>query len=234
MINIISTFYTTSNEDRNRELTSTLLKNVESPIIENIHLFIDDIQSLNILISLTKNTDKIIIIEVHKKPLYSDFFRYILKNVKGKLCMIANSDIYISSYDEQLLNVLYQNKWVYALTRHEHDMSCPLIDRYFGSHDCYIFNSEFIDESIITYKFTEFYQNFVGIETRIISAFIELNFTAHNPCKQIQIVHLHESGVRNHGEWVGLHNLNDDVALFKSCWYVPPKKICIVKMLGLK
>jgi hypothetical protein len=225
MINIISTFYTSSNENRNRELTTTVLKNIESPIIEKIHLFIDDIQSLNILISLTKNTDKIIIIEVHKKPLYSDFFRYILKNLKNKLCMLTNSDIYISSYDEQLLNAVNKNKWVYALTRHEHDMSCPLIDSYLGSHDCYIFNSKFIDESIITYKFTEFYQNFVGIESRIISAFIELNFTAYNPCKQIQIVHLHESGVRTHGEWIGLHNLNDNNTLFKSCWYIPPKKI---------
>jgi hypothetical protein len=227
MINIVSTFYTTSNEQRNMELTATLLKNVESPIIEKIHLFIDDVDALNILISLTKHTDKISIIEGYKKPLYSDFFRYILKNVKGKLCMITNADIYISSYEEQLLKALYKNKWVYALTRHEHDMSCPLIDRYFGSHDCYIFNSEFIDASIINYKFTEFYQNLVGIESRIISAFIELNFTAYNPCKQIQIVHLHESNFRtwNVEDWVGLHPLNDDDALFNSCWYVPPKNL---------
>jgi hypothetical protein len=225
MINIVSTFYNSPNNVRNEELIASLLKNIESPIIEKIHLFVDNIDALNILISLTKNTSKVIVIDVYKKPLYSDFFRYILKNLKGKICMLTNADIYISSYEEQLFHALYKNKWVYALTRHEHDMSSPLIDRYFGSHDCYIFNSEFIDESIITYKFTEFYQNFVGIETRIISAFVELNFSAYNPCKQIQIVHLHASAVRNHGEWIGLHRLNDDDAFFNSRWCVPPKNL---------
>ena len=48
----------------------------------------------NLLNILSNNSDKISIIEVGKKPLYSDIFRYILNNLKDKNCMIINADIY--------------------------------------------------------------------------------------------------------------------------------------------
>ena len=114
-----------------------------------------------------------------------------------------------------------ENKIAYALTRYEHDMTHPLINDYHGSHDAYIFNSKFINETIIN-EDTNFYQNFPGIESHIIKAFCDIGFNVYNPCIQIKIVHLHKTQLRNHGEWIGLHKYGDDEYHKKSCWWVPP------------
>ena len=100
-------------------------------------------------------------------------------------------------------------------------MSHPLMNDYHGSHDAYIFNSAFIDKSIIN-EHTNFYQNMIGIESRIIKTLCDAGFQVYNPCKQIKIVHLHKTELRNHGEWVGLHKCGDDAFHRKNCWWVEP------------
>ena len=55
------------------------------------------------------------------------------------------------------------------------DMSCPNIDNMFESYDCYIFNSAFLHESILD-KNLQYYQNSLGIETRVIAALFNNGF----------------------------------------------------------
>jgi hypothetical protein len=224
MINIISTFYISNNELRDKELVTAFIKNINYFLIEKIHLFVDDIKAFDLINNITNYSDKIKIIKIGIKPTYSDYFKYICDYLPDKICMITNSDIYIDSCDVKLLDLLTNNKFVYALTRHEHNLSCPLINNYLGSHDCYIFNSKFINTDIINEN-TNFYQNFIGIESRIIKSFCDIGFKPYNPCKQIIIIHLHLSQIRNHGKWIGLHNYGDDEYMKKSCWYVPPDSL---------
>lgn len=226
MINIISTFYISkysSNLDnlRSKELEACLVNNIVSTFVEKLHLFVDDEDSLNRVKELSNNSEKVVIIEVGKKPKYSDFFNYILNNLQNKICMITNSDIFLYECDNRLIESININKLAYALTRYEYDMSCPLINNYGGSHDCYIFNAKFIDEKIIN-EHSNFYQNLPGIETHIIKNFCDNGFKVYNPCKQIKIIHLHKSQLRNHGQWIGLHKCGDDNYHKKNCWYVPP------------
>jgi hypothetical protein len=111
MINVISTFYISKynsylDTDRTNELIQSLKKNIYCHAIEKIHLFVDDCDAINLLISIIMetNTKKIHVIDLKKRPTYNDFFQYILSNVKDKLCMITNADIYIQMYDENILN----------------------------------------------------------------------------------------------------------------------------------
>lgn len=226
MINIISTFYVSNyasdiNDLRTKEIETSLINNLSSPFIEKIHLFIDNEKSHNRLNEITGNSDKIIVICVGKKPNYSDFFEYIINNINDKICMITNADIYLDFAEMRLLDLLNNDKIAYALTRYEYDFSCPLINNYCGSHDCYIFNSKFIDKTIIN-EHTNFYQNFPGIESHIIKALCDCGLKVLNPCQQIKIVHLHKTQLRNHGNWIGLHNYGDFEFHMKSCWWVPP------------
>jgi hypothetical protein len=226
MIHIISTFYISKYSShldnlRTKELEQCLINNLYSPFVEKIHLFVDDNEALVKLNELSNNSDKIVVVEVGKRPKYSDFFNYIIKNVKDEICIIINSDIFLYENDEKLIANLKENKIAYALTRYEHDMTHPLINDYHGSHDAYIFNSKFINETIIN-EDTNFYQNFPGIESHIIKAFCDIGFNVYNPCIQIKIVHLHKTQLRNHGEWIGLHKYGDDEYHKKSCWWVPP------------
>lgn len=226
MIHIISTFYISKYSShldnlRSKELEQCLINNLSSPFVEKIHLFVDDNEALIKLNEISNNSDKIIVIEVGKRPKYSDFFNYIIKNVKDQICMIINADIFLYENDEKLIASLKENKIAYALTRYEDDMSHPLINDYHGSHDAYIFNSKFINETIINEN-TNFYQNLPGIETHVIKALCDIGFNMHNPCKQIKIIHLHKTQLRNHGHWIGLHEYGDDEYHKKSCWWVPP------------
>jgi len=246
MINLISTFYLSKynsslDDERTDELIQALINNLNSDIIEKIHLFIDDndtFEKLNEIKSNNINSHKIVSINIKHQPTYHDFFNYILNNLPNHICMISNSDIYVHSYDINLLKLLAYEKYCYALTRYEYDMTHPLIDNYFGSHDCYIFNSKYLDNRIICEN-TNFKQNLLGIETRIIKSFCELGFKVFNPCKQIKIVHLHKTNLRNYtlNDWIGLHKYGDDNFLKKSCWYIPPlilslnQKECIVYSL---
>ena len=210
MINIVSTFYISNTKspldaERTKELEDCLLNNVSSPFIEKIHLFVDNNDAVIRLNEISNNSDKIVIIEVGKRPKYSDYFNYIINNVKDQICMITNADIFLYEMNKTLIDKLKDNKIAYALTRHEHDMSHPLMNYYQGSHDSYIFNSKFLTAAIIN-EHSDFHQNILGIESRVIKNLCDNGFTMYNPCKQIKIVHLHKSGVRNLGQWIGLHN----------------------------
>ena len=227
MINIISTFYISKYNShldslRSNELENCLINNINSQMIEKIHLFVDDEDAYQKLIQIANKSDKIVIIEIGKKPKYNDFFNYILQNLQNKICMITNSDIYLYQCQIQLIELLNLNAFVYSLTRYEYDLSYPLIENYQGSHDCYIFNSSFLKKSIIN-EDTDFYQNFPGIESHIIKAFFDNGFKPLNPCSQIKIVHFHKTQLRNHGEWIGLHKNGDSDFFKKSCWNVPPE-----------
>ena len=84
-------------------------------------------------------------------------------------------------------------KVVYSLTRHEHDFSCPLIDKYRGSHDVFIFESPLNDQLI---KHVQFVQSVNGSENVMLYELNKYGYNLYNPCKQILIVHEHKSNFR--------------------------------------
>ena len=206
MINIIASFYISkiphpNIEHRNQELVDALLKNVQSPFVEKVHLFVDDDVSeikLKTQFQSYIDNEKIHIIEVGKKPLYSDLFRYAITQLPEKICMVTNSDIYIHNCEQHLINLFTTPNLLYALTRHEHDMSCKLIDNYQGSHDSFVFKSP-INMNILDKL--NFVQHKWGSENKLIAELYRIGMKIANPCKQFIIVHLHSSEIREEGRW---------------------------------
>lgn len=205
-MNIVTSFYICNiNHDnvnnRNKELIDSLNNNLNSSYVDKIHLYIDDNNALDLLTANFRDyiNNKIIIIKIGKKPNYSDLFKYCFEYLENKICMITNSDIYIHKCDNKLLELLNINKdLVYALTRYEYNFSSNLIDNYMGSHDCFIFNS--ILDNKVRYENLlnniNFPQHYWGSENRLIYELKKINKIVLNPCKQIIIVHLHKSDVR--------------------------------------
>ncbi len=209
-INLVTSFFVskltnTNIEVRNNELVQALKKNIESPYIDKIHLFVDDENSYEKLVvnfGMYIDNEKIVIAKKNKgMALYYDFFDYAINELNGKLCMITNSDIYIHECDMNLLSILKDNS-VYALTRHEYDFSCPLINDYHGSHDSFIFKSP-LNISIDSFKFP---QNVWGSEAKLLDLLYYQGISIKNPCKQIKIIHLHQSNIREPDRpWVAYH-----------------------------
>jgi adenylate kinase family enzyme len=177
-INLVTSFFNKKIDDdilikRNNEYNSTLIKNLESPFIKKIHLFIEDEYSLSILNNILNNSynNKIIIIKVNKQPMYSDFFNYSFNNLKEEIVMIANSDIYLDKCDNYILNkYILQKNNVFSLTRFENENDKPLIDKYEGSHDAYIFKSPLNNDISTRSNFT---QNNWGSENLVNSLIIK-------------------------------------------------------------
>ena len=198
MINIVTSFFIPKfasdlNADRYEELKTALNKNLESQLIEKVHLFVDDDLALEYITQL--NSPKIVVIAVGKQPMYSDLFTYATQNLVGKFCMITNSDIYLHEFTTNLYRHLEDNNTVYTLTRYEHDMSCPLIRNYKGSHDSFIFksplkNNEFINKIIHP-------QNVWGSENVLMYELAKCHIRMFNPCVQAVIVHLHKTELRD-------------------------------------
>lgn len=196
MINIISSFYISKfdsflNDERNIELQLCLKKNLENPLIEKIHLYLDDDNAHEYIKKI--NNDKINIIQIGKKPLYSDLFNYAIEKLKDKICMVTNSDIYIFDCDTLLFKKLNDNNTLFALTRYEHDLSSPQIDKYRGSHDSFIFKSPI--NNIFINNIQHVQHNW-GSENVLLYELNKAKIKLYNPCYQIKIVHLHKSNLR--------------------------------------
>jgi hypothetical protein len=185
---------------------------------------VDDEVSCEKLKDETFASEKIEIIKIGPQPLYSDLVAYA-NTLTNKLCMIANSDIWLHSIDDIRLLRKMKSSEVYALTRYEADMTSPLIDGYCGSHDVFIFHSP-IHESIL--KHIQFPQNVWGSENVLMYEIHKLHYTIRNPCRQIKIVHEHMSDERNNDRIrINLGDIDGDgVYKQRSHPGVPPSMIC--------
>jgi hypothetical protein len=210
MINIVTSFFVSKLSrpniaERNAELVSALQKNVDSPFVDQVHLFVDNEPSMNRLKEVFADalvSGKIVIASEGKQPLYADLFQYANDALKGKICMVTNSDIYIHSCESRLVENLRDKPMLYALTRHEYDMSCPLIHDYHGSHDSFIFQSPLA----ISVDELKFPQNVWGSENKLLRTIYNQNIQIFNPCQQIKIVHLHKSQIREANRiWISCH-----------------------------
>ena len=154
MINLITSFFRPENTERLNELITCLKNNIDCQYIKKIYLFMEskeDIKFLKQEIKITRN--KIQLILWNKQPFYSDYLE-CANQLKGEICMISNADIWLKSCDTDVINLLLtQDNIGFSLTRHEHDMTCPLID-IFSPHqmsfDSFIFKSPiFVDFKLI-------------------------------------------------------------------------------------
>ena len=200
-LHLITSFYLPQDETRKNELTLALRKNIESPNVKQIHIFLDDENAVNYLQSnydKELKNEKLNIIRIGKQPLVAEMLTFA-NILVGKICMLLNADIWLHSISDLALFKNMEGK-LYGLTRHENNMKGRLIDRYdqgpgfVGSQDAFIFKSPVKQEIIEKTKFT---QNVWGSDNVILREFQNAGYKLFNPCRQIITVHEHASQVRN-------------------------------------
>lgn len=198
MITIIQSFYYSINDTRQTEIEFALMQNLNKNYVKNIHLFIENKDLVKFKTSTFYKNNKIIIVNFEGQPTYPVLFNYS-SNLNNEYCCICNSDIELNIENIKIVEHLKNNKLIYFITRHEHDMSCPLIDNFGGSHDAFIFHSDTMKKNLnnINTNFINYIQNTSGIEALLTIYFIEqLNYKILNPCYQIVLLHHHKSQVR--------------------------------------
>ncbi len=198
MINLITSFFRPNQQQRVDELIKCLQENIKSNYIKKIYLFFEKQEDLDYLKTIIKNTrNKIKVILFHKQPTYQNYLN-MANQLRGEICMISNADIWLKKCDYDLIHLLNKNPNIaYSLTRHEHDGSSPMIDKFNSqmmSFDAFIFKTpKFVTGNI------NHVQNIPGSE-HVFKYFMEQSAKIRffNPCKDIIIVHEHSSSIRDY------------------------------------
>lgn len=189
MFELITTYYKASEPEREAENIQCLQKNLNHPLIEKVHLFLQSSDLPNV-----SKADKLNFIEHGRRPIFSELFLYGNSLSRNNIKIVANSDIYFDNSLQLAKKAL--KKWdVLALTRWDYSENGSH-DFYnnFKSQDVWIFKS-FIDESIGNYHIGRH-----GCDIRLAYEFKKRKYKIINPSLSIKTIHIHSSGLRPYFE----------------------------------
>jgi hypothetical protein len=199
MLYLITSYYNSNNEERQKELDLCLQKNIENNYIEKIYLLNDKIYGLSFLPE-DKRKEKIIQIIVddnNKNRLGFDYaISFINTNLHGKKCILSNSDIYFDDTLKELINYNLNNVFC-AITRYENNILYnPNRRDLSSSQDTWIFLSPLkLNLNNCKFKFGH-----PGCDNRIAYLAKQSNYQVINPAKTIKTHHLHKISFRKYNE----------------------------------
>ena len=194
---------------RQIEIEETLQRNLDHPLVTNIHLIVTQESAEKRLMALPlHNKHKMLVQRITTMPKYRDFFQYASEKLLNRIVVFMNMDIYLDEGFE-LINktFLVQKKVSYALTRSGRvELKCNLTgirgycgNKYGGSHDAYIFVlTKPLTHSVLSEL--DYSMNVMGGENVLIWIFKNrMGMKVLNPCKILRAYHNH--CVRIHGNF---------------------------------
>ena len=214
---LVTSYYKTSNKERQSEIDECILKNINNPLINNIYLLNDKIYNSKIL----KN-EKIKQFNIIKenKLLFKDAIEFINSYCHNENVILSNTDIYFDDSLGLLEDYDYNDK-ILCLLRHDVQKNGSIdIFRHFGeprwdSQDTWIFKSPLkIDINELNFSFGT-----LGCDNMFASKLYDHNYQLSNPSYSIKIYHLHNIDERNynvddrvHGNYclIKPHHLNEE------------------------
>lgn len=184
---------------RMEEIIFTLERNLQNPIISDMHIFIEEaldryyatlneapFEAIKKLDGLLRNP-KVTVVKFGRRPLYSDYFEYANKTFpEGRIVGISNSDI---EYDETLKLVGdYDLTNVFICLSREFGKGCH---RAAVSQDTWIWKSP-----LRIFK-SDWTLGLPGGDNRIAYEGKQGGYRVINPCLSINSKHHHTSRVRH-------------------------------------
>jgi len=202
MIRLITSYYTDSDVERQKEIDFCLEKNINNN-------FIDEILILNETDSLPLKSKKIKEFKF-SRPKFSDFFKIINSLTKeNDINILTNTDIFFNNSLSQINNLNLKNR-VISLLRWEYNGGNPVIPIKRGDcQDSWIWLGE-----IRSLENSDFYLGKLGCDNRIAWEIKNAGYSLTNDCNLIQSVHVHETKKRNYKQtFVGTkeHEENKEV-----------------------
>jgi len=184
-MNLITSFYETSNQHRNNEILDCLSRNIKNKFIEKIYLLNE--QDYPILSKIENASGKIVAINLGKRLTFADAISFVNSNLVGKICIIANSDIYYDHTLTRLLTYNFKNK-IMALSRN--DMKRK------DSQDSWIG----VAPLNINLVKSDFAFGVLGCDNVFAKVCRDSGYIVINPCKTIKSYHLHFSNFRTYSK----------------------------------
>lgn len=185
---LITTFYNEGDLDRRNEYLECLSRNVENSQINKIYAFYEN--TPKDLPGVFFN-NKVEIVSIKERPSFKQFFDFANQHLKGKLVIIANTDIYFDDTLKKLDDFDFTNHLM-CLTRYNvYDTGWR---RHIESHDSWIFRSpiniKIPDDVKIGYGACDIVIQRIACGTP--------GLAVSNPSLDIKTWHLHKSEFRNY------------------------------------
>ncbi len=198
---LITTYYISSNNDRNKEIEKCLIKNSDNQYIKKIYLLNNQTYKLPFIKKAnSKKIEQVIISNDDNYILnYKDAINFINTNLQNNICILANSDIY---FDNSLFHINSFNisGKFYALLRYDEDENGNknIFKRHNeprdDSQDSWIFKSPLnIDTNKLDFTFRT-----LGCDSILAKHVYDTGIKVCNPSYDIITTHVHNTDYRTY------------------------------------
>jgi hypothetical protein len=180
-IHLIQQYFTSSHDERNGEFMFCLMKNINNPHIDKIHLFLEEGSSVQI------QHEKINIIPLKTRATYKTYIDYANTELQDKIIIMANTDIYFDLTLDYLKDFKFIDKFFLCLSKYNIsvDNEPELSPDHVTSQDSWIFLS----------PLKEFYTDIElgqpGCDCRIAYEAEMSGMITSNPSHLIKSYHMH-------------------------------------------
>ena len=195
---LVTQYYIPKNKEREQEINTCLIKNLENNIIDEIHLYIENDYDFNFL----KNKNKIKFIKTNKQLSYNTVFNYSNIYDKNHIIILSNSDIYFNNTLKNIYDLNFKNVF-YALNRYDIDKNNKLVlyDVNY-SQDVWIWKPP-INIIINDNNINDYFDINDGIilgvggcDNRILKVVKDSGYIIKNASDKIQSIHNHKNNYR--------------------------------------
>lgn len=197
---LVTTYYISNSLDRNEEIDKCLKLNFENKNIEKIILLNNQMYHFSFINEYKKKIEQYIISTDENYILkYNDAINFINKNLKNKICILANSDIYFDNTISLVNNKIIHNKF-FALLRYDekNDGTKEIFTRFDeprdDSQDAWIFKSPLnIDLNKLNFSFRT-----LGCDSLLAKYIYDTGLLISNPALDIIATHVHKTEFRTY------------------------------------
>ena len=186
---------------RKQEIDECLKQNVLNPHIHQVHVLTEEELDLSEFGSLLNSQPGKIVQHVIAKWLtYRTAIEYAERELRGKICVLANADIH---FDETLksLQHLDMNRRAFALSRHDLTtdglVPIPPIFRS-NSQDAWIWKSPLTAADDLWLQSVDFKIGKAGCDNRFAHCLRACALHVSNPLFQIVLHHVHQTPTRSY------------------------------------
>lgn len=193
-MNLLTTLYNMSYDNRFEEVKKVIKCNILNSAFKKVYIFFEDFNPDNKQYNFLKHK-KVHIINVKYRQMYSEMIKFANDNLKGEYVVISNTDILFDKTINRLSEIDFYDKKIIALTRwnkiEDNSKIFKLELQYkktvAWSYDTYIFQSP-IDVNLET---LDIEVGIAGCDILLVKRLeIDNNFIIRNPCIDIRTYHI--------------------------------------------
>jgi len=183
-------------ESRRGEYAECVRRNAANPCLDEIHVFIEDTSDpAEVLAEVAvEHRAKLRFVELRRRLLFVDLFRYASDQLAGVAVAIANADIFFDDTLGLLAGRDLFNQLLCLSRWDEREDGSPIFYDQPWRQDAWIF------EAPLRPFDAAFHLGLPGCDNRIAAEAAAVGIAVSNPSRSIIAHHLHCSGTRNYNE----------------------------------